>query len=536
MRRFAFVLGISLLACRWGGANDPESWMRKLGHRDPEVRVQAVQHLRKLMAKRAAPRIAALLKDPLLKQEAAFALQDLGGPDQVDALVGAVDTPDAGSGAAARAANRTNEGIARALGRIGDARGGPALLRLVRATDDSVRLAAVEALGMLKSKQAVSELSHIVDDPSAPPLLIKQAIVALGQIGDPGAIPALTHGLVIERQGVSFLPESSFALFIIGEPAVEPLMKIVQDRDPRYLAWAKQDNQARAGTYAKAALVLGDLGDPRAVPVLLAKLRYVDPDPVPESSRLFSNLVRMFAANALGRMRAAQAAPAVQALVSTSSAQDEEVTTFAAEALVWMGDRAQARELMKKAQTGVLKLRLTVAQSAALLGEPVLGNEVVNVAVRESKGDPQACLRQLTELTLPVEQPRQACELLATQFGELSRPLEAARVCAGDSPCWLPKLQDPDPVVRARAAYELGRAGAGEAVPALAKAVGEEQLLVRTAATRALEWLASVPAARSALKGVAPQLSDQLAQEAGKPEYIKANEDLRRLQAKLSRL
>ena len=137
---------------------------------------------------------------------------------------------------------------------------------------------------------------------------------------------------------------------------------------------------------------------------------------------------------------------------------------------------------------------------------------------------------------MPVGDPRQACDLLATQFGELSKPLEAARVCASDAPCWLPKLQDPDPVVRARAAYELGRAGAADAISALVKAAGEEQLLVRTAATRALDWLASVPAARPALKGVAPQLASQLAQEQGKGQYLKANEDLRRLQVKLSRL
>jgi len=313
-------------------------------------------------------------------------------------------------------------------------------------------------------------------------------------------------------------------------------MKIAQDQDPAYLAWAKENNRAPAGTYAKTALVLGDLEDPRAVPVLVAKLKYVDPDPVPGTSRLLSNLVRMFAANALGRMRATQAAPAVQALVSTTNAQDEDVTTFAAEALVWIGDRAQARELMKKAQTGLLKLRLTVAQSAALFGEPVLGKDVLTLAMREAKGSQQACVRQLSDLTMPVGDPRQACDLLATQFGELSKPLEAARVCASDAPCWLPKLQDPDPVVRARAAYELGRAGAADAISALVKAAGEEQLLVRTAATRALDWLASVPAARPALKGVAPQLASQLAQEQGKGQYLKANEDLRRLQVKLSRL
>jgi len=537
MRIFALALVLSLAACKSRNPDDPRTWISKLEDKNAKVRVQAIQQLRKLKAKEAAPQIAALLKDPLVKEEAALALEDLGGPAQVDALLDAVDTTvGAGSDTAARAANRGNARIAEALGSIGDPRAAPVLLRLSRSGDDNLRLAAVEALGNVKAKEAVPELSHIVDDASAPPLLIKRAVVALGQIADPAAIPALAHGLVIERQGVSFLPESSFGLFVIGAPAVEPLMKIAQDQDPAWLAWAKENNRAPAGTYAKTALVLGDLEDPRAVPVLMAKLKYVDPDPVPGTSRLLTNLVRMFAANALGRMRAAQAAPAVQALVSTANAQDEQLTTFAAEALVWIGDRAQARELMKKAQSGLLKLRLTVAQSAALFGEPALGKDVLNIAMRESKGAQQTCLRQLTELTLPVDDPRQACDLLATQFGELSKPLEAARVCASDSPCWLPRLKDPDPVVRARAAYELGRAGAADAVPALAAAAGEEQLLVRTAAIRALDWLASVPAANAALKGIVPQLGAQLAREQGKTEYMKANEELRRLHLKLSRL
>jgi HEAT repeat protein len=537
MRVFAFALAVSMLACKPRDASDPQTWIQQLDDRDAKVRVQAVQQLRKLKATQAAPQLAELLRDPLVKEDAALALEDLGGPDQVDALLDAVDTTvGAGSDAAARAANRTNARIAEALGNIGDPRAAPALLRLARATDENVRLAAVEALGNVKAKDAIPELSHIVDDAAAPPLLIKRAIVALGQIGDVAAIPALTHGLVIERQGVSFLPESSFALFLIGEPAVEPLMKIAQDQDPAYLAWAKENNRAPAGTYAKTALVLGDLEDARAVPVLLAKLKYVDPDPIPGTSRLLSNLVRMFAANALGRMRAADAAPAIQALVSTTNPQDEDVTALAAEALVWLGDRAQARELMKKAQKGVVKLRVVVVQSAALFGDPALGKDLVTLATRESKGRPQACVRQLTELTMPVADPRQACDLLAAQFSDLSKPFDAARACGAETTCWLTRLKDADPEVRARAAYELGRAGAADAVPALANAAAEEPLLVRAAATRALDWLVAVPAAKPALKGVAQQLATQLAQEQGKARFIKANEELRRLQVKLSRL
>jgi len=42
---------------------------------DAKIRVQAVQQLRKLKAKQAAREIAALLKDPLVKEDAALALE-----------------------------------------------------------------------------------------------------------------------------------------------------------------------------------------------------------------------------------------------------------------------------------------------------------------------------------------------------------------------------------------------------------------------------------------------------------------------------
>src|SRR5581483_8654139 len=188
MRFLALAVALSLFACKPGDANDPQSWIPRLEDKDAKVRAQAIQQLRKLKAKQAAPQIAELLKDPMVKE---------------DALLAAVETTvGAGSDTAARAVNRSNTRIAEALGNIGDPRAGPALLRLARASDDNLRLAAAEALGNVKAKDAVPELSHIVDDASAPPLLIKRAIVALGQIGDPAAIPALAHGLVIERQGV----------------------------------------------------------------------------------------------------------------------------------------------------------------------------------------------------------------------------------------------------------------------------------------------------------------------------------------------
>src|SRR3954452_18284934 len=145
MRAPALALAVLLAACKANNPADPQTWINRLSDSDPKVRVQAVQQLRKLKATQAAPQIADLLKDPLLKEDPALALEDLGGPDQVQPLLDAIETPvGAGSDTAARTANRTNAKLVEALGNIGDAGGGPARLRLARTNDDAVRLAALE--------------------------------------------------------------------------------------------------------------------------------------------------------------------------------------------------------------------------------------------------------------------------------------------------------------------------------------------------------------------------------------------------------
>jgi HEAT repeat protein len=383
--------------------------------------------------------------------------------------------------------------------------------------------------------KTVPELARAVDDPASPPGLVRASVVALGRSGDPAAIPPLLHALFADRRSESFLPEASFALFLIGQPVVEPLLRIAQDQDRAFLDWAAQHGVSKPAIYSRSALVLGDLEDPRAVPVLLGYLKFAVDVRDPSVSGPLTSVVRRFAAGALGRMRAKEAAAPLQALVSTDEKADKDVAAAAAEALVWIGDREQARELAKKSEAGALDLRLLAAQAAALFGEPALGKDLLNLALREAKQPRESCVRQLGELGVTGFDQRTACDLLATQFGELANPLEAARVCAHDVPCWLPKLKDADPVVRARAAYELGRAGAAEAVSPLVEACRDDQPLVREAAVRALDWLCAVPSAKSALREAAPRIEAQLAAGQSRPELVRVDEDLRRVQVKMSR-
>src|SRR5580692_6944679 len=103
-------------ACKPADPKDPKTWEKQLSDSEPQKRIQALQQLRKLNDKGAAAMVARLLGDPLCKEDAALALEDLGGPAQVQQLISAIDTTvGAGSDQAARVANRTNAKIAEAL-------------------------------------------------------------------------------------------------------------------------------------------------------------------------------------------------------------------------------------------------------------------------------------------------------------------------------------------------------------------------------------------------------------------------------------
>src|SRR2546425_10694174 len=127
MRVCVCALAILLCACRPSDPKDPNTWVKRLSDSDPRTRQQAVQELRKLKAREAAPQVAQLLKDVMVREDAAVALRDIGGAGEVPPLLDAVDTTvGAGSDTATRAANRTNARTAAALGEIGDPRAGPA--------------------------------------------------------------------------------------------------------------------------------------------------------------------------------------------------------------------------------------------------------------------------------------------------------------------------------------------------------------------------------------------------------------------------
>lgn len=179
-------------------------------------RTAAAHVLGQLEVAQAIPALVAAMRDPhedagTVKLAAAKALGQMEAAQAVPYLVDELATLDdwaspriaevlVGFGQAAVPALLQvlagEEGVnarmwaAQILGHIGAAAAEPALVGLLRDRFEQVRISAAEALGRLKSRQAVNELVQVaMKDPVAP--VRAEAARALGRIGDESALQSL---------------------------------------------------------------------------------------------------------------------------------------------------------------------------------------------------------------------------------------------------------------------------------------------------------------------------------------------------------
>ncbi len=278
---------------------------------DPEVRKPLVWALH-MGAARAVPALIEALSDPdeWVRFGAVVVLAKIGAP-AVTPLVRALYDP----------APLMRARAAETLGRIGDARAREPLADLLHDADDDVWQQAAVALGCLGDARAVRPLIKVIQ--GAPGSLLTRAIKALGQLGDVRAVDPLidllgsqpdrwTRLFVIEAlgklgdlRGVEALADAlddasqdvrARALVALGEIpyglALDTLYAVSEDADSartdRQVALfelgKRRDARALAGlaellledpfaeTRVYAALVLGEMDDPRATHALLDAL------------------------------------------------------------------------------------------------------------------------------------------------------------------------------------------------------------------------------------------------------------------------
>ena len=219
------------------------SLLEALQTRDPNLLAIYQQILARIPS--ASPELTNLLATahPLLRARAADVLglrKDKSAvPALLDALKGEFYT------VRARAAI--------ALGRIGERGTTPALLNTLKDPESDVRIAACLGLGFFKEPSTFDEIANLLlDDPK---IEVRQAAaMALGNTQHPKAIPYLMEALRdpfwwYEREAQA--GDLFTAIEKMGTAAVEPLVE------------ALKDGEGAVRKYA--AVVLGRIGDPRAV-------------------------------------------------------------------------------------------------------------------------------------------------------------------------------------------------------------------------------------------------------------------------------
>jgi HEAT repeat protein len=150
-----------------------------------------------------------------------------------------------------------------ALGRLNDRRAVTPLVALIAGSNPAMRLVAAGILGRLGDRRATAPLVGLLDDAD---ILVRAAgAEALGSLGDPRAANPLARALEREWEDRSRMAMMVSLVQLKDSRALEPLLQVL-DR--------------KRGTLEqrpKAAELLGQLGDPRAIWPLAAAL--VDSEP-----------------------------------------------------------------------------------------------------------------------------------------------------------------------------------------------------------------------------------------------------------------
>lgn len=522
-------LGVVLLllvgACK-GDPSKPEYWEKAIGGaKSKKEKIRKLDDLRSLKSldKSFLPVIHKRLaeeKSPEVKGKLAQILGELKDPSSVDPLTDAIDWT-----AAEGDSKGMNKEIAIALGEIADPKAAPALLKCLNLKDNYTVIAAVEGLGQMKAKEAVDPLIKFARDENTEPFLSKKAIQALGEIGDPKAGDALVDMMFKERRGVSFYVEASYALYQIGDSVSPMLLPVLEGTDKERFKWAEKNGILAPALTAKAAQVLGDLHEQRAEKGLLAALKF-------NNEMLDIKLfVRMRAADALGRLRSPAGAKALADMLDEEegNAREEYVR-----ALARIGGREAIPNLIKTGSKGSWDARQESMKGVAMLGD----DRELNVFNKWAEDEPKLFAAECKEDdgVKGCADVAKAVKEHTDKIAKWRKILDAAKDCKTDAQCWAKKLTDGHEGVRARAAYEVGRSKNPALVTELMKHLTEENLETRLAIIQGIDWLVhDSKEAGKAAQGELSKLDAQIAEEKGKTQFMKVNEDLRRLAVKIRR-
>lgn len=430
-----------------------------------------------------------------------------------------------------------------ALMRIGDPLGADRLVPLLE--DEMLCEPAAGALGKLGDKQVVEPLAELLNNPDGPTLAISRAIATLyeryekvygeGQHiadlanrgiktpGEANLIAALSEAKGEELAAVALLltwrsgPAVEQALVqLLGEPIVRPMVmetlvnygrqgKDIRSRVCNLLI--EQLTAEQLETRRCAVVILGQIGDPLAVPALTVLLGDIDSQ-LP--SPLFEDSLRGAVGAGFQPAPTVSAEPSLELSLAEQEQRqlwiilerlahlptDPELIIVAAEALAKIGDRRSFEALMSLLGNFDAGVRQAAIAALNSLGHPDMSAQIFqrlqdeNPRVRESAVKIAGyfawpnCVDLLLQL---CHDPNNRVRRAAIEHLPY---LESDRVV----PALFEAIHNEQPNVRASAARAFGQIDPETALPHLLKALSDVEPWVRYYSARSLGWHANIQA------------------------------------------
>ena len=441
----AFTLSVSLMSACTGDPNDPMTWAKQL--KNLRTQKEALDHLANMDVDKARPAVPYLID----------LFKDTKRPEHLEALARYLDPQT--KPIMIEALEYTEDDFDRATiaaGVLGDMKDPDGVAPLIKAAEkelpvksraNNTRIAAMRALVKIGDKRAVPTLMKILttsaDDQDF--LLNQKAALGLAEFRDPQAIPALIKGLFMTGRGTGIFQECRLALVRIGAPAVDPLIQLLNEKNPdiqEMAAKLKFESPPPDGTPGvvphKAAIILGDLRAKKAVPALAARLRMKARGDEHRSALI-----------ALGYIASPAAVEAILSDLKDTKADPAERAS-AADALYLSGDRRAVPTLLELAKSGYVmsgKQKASDLRASSAIA-------LARIAGKETYEPFKALADKETEVE--------------GVFGSALARMQVANECAQDVACYGKKLNDPSWERSEKAAFAIAFSGnAKQGVPLL---------------------------------------------------------------------
>jgi HEAT repeat protein len=326
-----------------------------------------------------------------------------------------------------------------------------------------VRLELIKTLGVIPDPKAVDSLLKVLEVSleKQPIAVHREAIKTLGLIGDTRAIDALLIAplrLPDEFSTTNIFERSAVALAGIGDPAVEPALKMFKGENAAVAKLAAEASLPDSAIKTVSAQLLGALGSPKAAPELIAYMGAlseecaVPRDPAAEVDAEKAGL-RQILARQLGFLGDPTAVP-VLCTCATWSGNPADMQEIS-QSLGWIGGA--------EATTCLLGVIANGQYDEAIVANPDFKFEVRWEGVRHAiLAAPAADIGKVKEaMTAAMAEPKVKAQIEKLGW---AKGIEIVETCKEDRDCYLKTLQDATApwIAREKSALMLARMEGGD--------------------------------------------------------------------------